>query len=149
MADAQVTSVWICTGHMEPMKKVETANLIAGFGIEGDNHATETPSRKHRQVLLMDEETLGVFGLEPGRIRENVTTSGIDLHSLARHQKLSLGDDVVLEITGFCDPCQFIENIRPGLRAEMVDRRGMLAYVVEGGTIKAGDTIRVLEGATA
>ena len=51
------------------------------------------------------------------------------------------GDDVVLEITGGCDPCQFIDDIRDGMRAEMEGKRGMLAYVTDGGTIKKGDPI--------
>ena len=147
--DAQVEALWKCTGHFEPMVPIEDANLITCFGIEGDRHATETPARKHRQVLLMDVETLGVFGLEQGQTRENVTTSGLDIHVLKRGQKLALGEEVVLEITGFCDPCDFIEGIRGGLREQMIDRRGMLTHVVQGGALRKGDAIKVLEGATA
>lgn len=149
MADSKVEALWKCTGHFVPMVAMEDANVITGFGIEGDSHATETPARKHRQVLLMDVETLGVFDLVPGQVRENVTTSGIDLHALARGQKLALGDEVVLEITGFCDPCPFIEGIRDGLREQMIDRRGMLTHVVKGGTLRKGDAIKVFEGAAA
>ncbi len=147
MPDAQVEALWKCTGHFEPMESMEDANLITGFGIEGDRHATETPARKHRQVLLMDVETLKVFGLEQGQIRENVTMSGMDVHALKRGQKLALGDDVVLEITGFCDPCAFIDGIHDGLREQMIDRRGMLTHVVQGGTLRKGDAIKVMEGA--
>lgn len=137
----QIVSLQLCVVHRQPMKSVDSANVITGFGIEGDNHATSEVPRRSRQILLMDEETLGVFGLAHGQIRENVTTSGFDLSSLERGQKVTLGDDVVLEITGGCDPCQFIDDIRDGMRAEMEGKRGMLAYVTDGGTIKKGDTI--------
>ena len=147
--DAKVEALWKCTGHFQPMVPLEDANLITGFGIEGDRHATETPARKHRQVLLMDVETQKVFGLEPSQIRENVTVSGLDIHALKRGTKLALGDEVVLEITGFCDPCDFIEGIRDGLREQMNDRRGMLTHVVQGGTLRKGDAIKVLEGVEA
>ena len=144
MSDGRIVSLHICTGHFEPMDDVGSVNMLAGFGIEGDRHATDSPSRKHRQVLLMDEETLDVFGLKQGEVRENVTTSGIDIHSLPKGQRLSLGDQVVLEITGFCDPCQFIEDKEPGLRDRMTDRRGMLTHVVEGGVVNAGDSVKPL-----
>lgn len=138
---AQIVSLQLCVGHEQPMKTVDSANVITGFGIEGDNHATSEVSRRSRQILLMDEETLQGFGLAPGQVRENVTVSGFDLSALERGQKVSLGDDVVLEITGGCDPCQFIDDIRDGMRAEMEGKRGMLAYVTNGGTITNGDPV--------
>ena len=138
---ARIVSLQLCVGHGQPMKTVDSANVITGFGIEGDNHATSETPRRFRQILLMDEETLEGFGLAHGQIRENVTTAGFDLSALERGQKVTLGDDVVLEITGGCDPCQFIDDIRDGLRAEMEGKRGMLAWVTDGGTIKKGDPI--------
>ena len=79
--------------------------MTAGFGIEGDRHAVSEGVRTARQVLLMDEETLGKFGLNSGDVRENITTSGIDLHTIEAGQQVSLGDSAVVEITGFCTPC--------------------------------------------
>ena len=137
----RILSLHICVGHFEPMKDTDSVNALTGFGIEGDRHASEHPARRRRQVLLMDKETLDHFGLEQGQIRENITTAGIDLASLPRGQRLSLGDEVVLEITGDCEPCAFIEGIREGLRAEIEGKRGMLAYVAQGGAIKVGDAV--------
>ena len=139
--DGRILSLHVCVGHFEPMKDTDSVELITGFGIEGDRHASDHPSRRRRQVLLMDKETLDSFGLEQGQIRENITTSGIDLAALPPGQRLSLGDDVVLEITGDCEPCAFIEGIRDGLRAEMEGKRGMLTYVTQGGAVKVGDAI--------
>lgn len=138
---AQIVSLQLCTGHEQPMKPVDSANVITGFGIEGDNHATSEAARRSRQILLIDEETLKGFGLSHGQIRENITVSGFDLSSLERGQKVALGGEVVLEITGDCDPCQFIDDIRDGMRAEMEGKRGKLAFVTSGGTIKKGDPV--------
>ena len=142
-----VVSIQICVGHREPMKSVESADLVAGYGIEGDRHATSRGPRTRRQVLLMDVETLGSFGLEGGQTRENVTTKGIDLHALPAGSRVALGDEAVVEITGFCDPCGRMDELRDGLREAMVDRRGMLATVVAGGGVRVGDGARALEGA--
>ena len=142
---AQIDSLHICVGHREPMRSVETASLVAGFGIEGDRHATSEGVRTARQALLMDAETLNGFGLAHGEIRENITTSGIELASLPSGQRLALGDEVVLEITGHCAPCARMDEIRDGLKDELEGQRGMLTSVIHGGTIKVGDAISVLE----
>ncbi len=144
-----IVSLQLAVAHREPMKTVESANLISNYGIEGDRHAISEGVRVARQVLLMDEETLERFGLSHGQIRENVTTSGIDFASLEAGSKVALGDDVVVRITGHCAPCSRMDEIRPGLRVDLEGQRGMLAYVVQGGEIKVGDGVRVLEGAAA
>ena len=147
--DARIVSLLLCVGHREPMRVVESANVIAGSGIEGDRHAVSEGVRSARQVLLMDEETLQAMSLSYGDVRENITTSGIDLYYLPEGQRLALGDEVVVEITGHCAPCARMDEVRPGLKDELEGRRGMLSFVVKGGAIQVGDAIHVLERATA
>jgi MOSC domain-containing protein YiiM len=43
-----------------------------------------------------------------------------------------------------CDPCSRMDEIRPGLQTELDGRRGMLARVVRGGEVAAGDEIELL-----
>ena len=145
----QIVSLQLCVGHREPMQAADSVKMITEFGFEGDRHATSTGARTARQVLLIDNETLEGFGLNHMDVRENVTVSGLDLHSMPEGQRLALGDDVVLEITGHCAPCERMDEIRPGLREELVGHRGMLTTVIQGGTVTVGDAIRVAEGATA
>jgi MOSC domain-containing protein YiiM len=114
------------------------------MGIEGDRHATERVERKGYQVLIVDNETLQKLNLEPGVIKEQVTTTGIDVASLAVGQQLALGDDVVIEISKDAPPCSRMEEIRPGLQSELEGQRGMLASIVTGGTVNVGDPIRLL-----
>ncbi len=145
---AEIISLQICVGHREPMNPVDSATFIEGFGIEGDRHAVKSGARTVRQVLLMDEDTLEGFGLGIGQVRENVTVRGIDLHEVPAGQRLALGDDVVVEITQFCAPCERMEEVRPGLREELFEQRGMLATVISGGAVNVGDQIQVLESAS-
>ena len=142
MTNGAITSIQLCVGHREPMRSVESAEMTAGFGIEGDRHAVRRGARTARQVLLMDEETLGKFGLERGQVRENVTTSGIALHELEVGSHVSLGDDAVVEITGYCTPCARMDEIRDGLQSDLHEQRGMLATVISGGAIAVGDAVR-------
>lgn len=138
---ASITSIQLCLGHGEPMCVVEKAYAIADFGLEGNSHSRHG---SRRQILLVDEESIEVLRLSSGELRENITTSGLDVPGLVKGQKLSLGDDVVIEVTGYCEPCYLLDEIRDGLQEEVDGIRGMLAVVVKGGEVKVGHLIKVL-----
>lgn len=122
------------------MEELAVAQVIENAGFEGCAHAR--PGRK-RQVLLADIETLRTLQLGPGIIRENVTTEGLEVNALVAGQKLRVGD-VELEVSTVCEPCELMEEIRAGLMAELVGRRGMMCRVLRGGTVKQGDEIAVV-----
>ncbi len=137
-----VTSLQICPSHRAPMEPRAQLRAIEGWGLEGDRHAHAGGTR---QVLLMDEETLAAFGLEAGTVKENITTRGIPLNTLAVGTRLRVGG-VLLELTHICTPCCRMDEIREGLRTSLQGQRGMLARVVEGGEIAVGDPIEVVVG---
>jgi len=119
------------------MEELREAHLVADAGIEGCAHGR--PGSK-RQVLLVDYETLEAMDLNPGVIRENITTEGLAVNSLKPGERLRLGESL-LEVSMVCTPCDQMERLRPGLRREIRGRRGMLCRVLEGGMVRAGDHI--------
>jgi MOSC domain-containing protein YiiM len=92
---------------------------------------------------LMDRETLDKLGLAPGIVKENITTQGLDFQSLGTGNILRIGS-CVLEITGPCDPCARMDEIRMGLQEELRGQRGWLCRVQESGIIRSGDRIDVV-----
>jgi MOSC domain-containing protein YiiM len=125
-----------------PMEELPEVRVAGNAGFEGCAHARpDSP----RQVLVVDSETLKAMNLSPGIIRENITTSGLNVNGLEIGQKLRVGE-TRLEVSAACTPCDQLEKIRPGLRREMWGRRGMLCRVVEGGMIRRGDPIEKLPG---
>jgi MOSC domain-containing protein YiiM len=135
---AKISHIFRAPKKRLPMEEVEGARVIKNFGLEGCAHAR--PAGGPRQVLLVDRETLEAMDLRPGIVRENITTEGMDVNSLAMNQELRIGD-VRLLVSEICHPCDQLEKVRPGLRREMRGRRGMLCRVLEGGTIRRGDRI--------
>jgi len=121
------------------MVPAASLKVVEDLGVEGDHHARP---RSSRQVLFMAEENCDAFGLAPGEVRENIVTRGIDLQALPPGTRLEIGE-AVLEITKDCEPCVFIERLRPGLRARMERRRGMLARVLRSGEVRVGEAIVV------
>ncbi len=136
---SQVISLQTCAASRAPMEQKESLHAIEGLGLEGDRHAH---AESTRQVLLMDEETLAVFGLAAGAVKENITTRGLDFKTLTPGTRLRIGD-ALLEITKSCTPCSRMDEIRPGLRTALEGQRGMLARVLEGGEMRVGDVIMV------
>jgi MOSC domain-containing protein YiiM len=124
------------------MVPVRAATAVENLGLDGDLHALPDSSR---QVLLIESETLAEFGLAPGQVKENITTTGIALMGLRRGQRLLVGASVVLEATKACAPCSRMDELRPGLLRAIDGRRGMLARVIRGGPVAVGDSITILE----
>lgn len=134
-----VASLQICPAHRAPVQRVDSVQAVTDLGLEGDNHAQKGSTR---QVLLMDEETLTVFGLTAGEVKENITTRGIPLNALPVGTRLRIGT-ALLEVTKECTPCGRMDEIREGLRELLKGQRGMLARVIEGGSLSVGDGIAV------
>jgi MOSC domain-containing protein YiiM len=119
------------------MEELQEVQAVSDLGFEGCAHARP---RSKRQVLLVDKETLDAMDLQPGTTRENITTTGLNVNSLAIGQQLRIGE-TRLEVSEICTPCDQMEKIRPGLRKELWGRRGMLCRVIDGGIIRRGDAI--------
>src|SRR5215470_13596858 len=85
----------------EPMRTVDSAVAETERGFVGDRHARRRPGHA-RQLLLVDEAELELLRLPGGALKENVLLRGIPLESLEAGQRLHLGPDVVVELTGPC-----------------------------------------------
>jgi len=123
-----------------PMESLSSATAVVDRGLSGCAHAR---AASKRQVLLVDRETLDAMNLQPGIIRENIITDGLNVNGLPIGQRLRVGA-ALLEVSGVCTPCDQLEKLRPGLRREIYGRRGMLCRVIEGGEIRVGDSIEKL-----
>jgi MOSC domain-containing protein YiiM len=136
----EVQHLFTCMVHRFPMQEVSEVEVLKDKGLKGCIHGR--PGSK-RQVCLIDCETLDKFGLVPGVVKENITTHGIDFRTLATGNVLRVGD-CVLEITGPCEPCARMDEIRMGLQQELRGHRGWLCRVAETGMIRRGDRIEVI-----
>ncbi len=134
-----ILNIFLKEKHGQPVTPVNQAAAESGLGFIGD----VSFGRSKRQVLFIEKEILDEFQLVPGQVKENVTVQGIPLAGLPAGTQLQAGE-VLFEVTGDCAPCQFIEDMRPGLRDEIDGRRGTLFRVLNGGTIRINDTVTTL-----
>ena len=91
----------------------------------------------------------------PGSTGENITTQGLDWRKVLPGAFLKLGDDVVIEITDFANPCMTItQSFADGdfnriNRAVAPANSRVYARIIGGGLISPGDTIELVDEETA
>jgi len=144
--------------------KVEAAEAIERRGLAGDRtalRASAATDGHKRQVTLIQAEHLPLIGLWTARevhgidLRRNLVVSGVNLlaqYALFADQPLQvrIGADVVIEITGPCDPCSKMEALLgPGGYNAMRGHGGTTARVLRGGMLEVGDAVIVEPGAQA
>jgi MOSC domain-containing protein YiiM len=119
--------------------------LKEGHGLVGDAHAgTE------RQVSLLAEESIAKMRAQglavgPGDFAENLTTSGLELHSLRVGTRLRLGDTALLAIVQIGKKCHSECDIKRSAGICVMPTEGVFATVLAGGEVRAGDEIEVLD----
>ena len=119
--------------------------LRENHGLVGDAHAGTG-----RQVSLLAEESIAKMlaqGLSvgPGDFAENLTTAGLELHTLPVGTQLRVGDGVMLEMTQIGKECHSDCEIMRLTGKCVMPTEGVFVAVRVGGEVKAGDEIEVLE----
>ncbi len=165
---ARVVAVHVNPAHTFSKGSTDSITLHSGLGVEGDAHFGATvqhrsrvardPSQPNlRQVHLIHSELFDElrrkgFDVRPGQLGENITTLGVDLLALPADTELRIGASVVVRLTGLRNPCGQIDNFQSGLMAAVLDRSpqgqlirkaGVMAVVLTGGRVVAGDPIDV------
>ena len=124
---------------------VAEAILSEDYGLIGDAHAD---CCTHRQVSLLAIESIKKmrnlgFDVGSGDSAENLTTEGIDLASIPVGTRLSIGEEIILELTQIGKECHTGCAIYRQIGKCIMPKEGVFARVSRGGLVKAGDQIRI------
>ena len=151
--------IWLTPEAATPMRRVDSARLISGVGVEGDRYAlgggtwADYPDLE-KQVTLIDADAVAAVAretgstLSPGDTRRNLVTRGLDLPSLVGTW-FTVGDALLFGMKR-CPPCTHLERLT-GVRLikPMVHRGGINAAVFCGAVIEEGDVVRALTDSEA
>ncbi len=136
----KIVDIRLNVARRQPMSVVESVEVEAGVGLVGDRHAEAGSTR---QILMMDRAILETLEVDPGQLRENITTEGVSLFGLKEGQTLKIGDGLEFKIGELCDPCDNMDHIRPGLREKIEGQRGLFVTPLSSGTVTVGDEVTV------
>lgn len=131
------------------MVALEAITLTPGQGVVGDHYASATQGA--RQVTVLSAEHLAAIAsylgqdvILPELLRRNVVVRGINLAAL-KGRAFRLGD-AMLESSGDCHPCSKMERLLgAGGYNAVRGHGGITARVLEGGEVRLGDLIVVLD----
>ena len=137
----------VCTSEKKGTQKrpVPSIKLVPGHGIEGDAHA----GNWHRQVSLLSLEKIEDFrskgaNVDFGAFGENIVAEGFDFRTLPVGTRFRIGD-ALLELTQIGKECHTHCAIYHQVGDCIMPREGVFTIVLEGGTVKPGDEIEMIE----
>lgn len=150
----RLDAIWLRPARRAPTVSVDSVHAIAGRGLEGDRSSQATTVGGKRQVTLIQAEHLPVVAaflrcdaLDGALLRRNLLVSGMNLVAARALFKdaplfLHIGPEVVLELTGPCEPCSKMEELLgPGAYNALRGHGGMTARVLTGGVLLRGDSV--------
>ncbi len=145
MKKGKVVAVCVSKKKGTPKKDVGSGVLEVDWGLQGDAHA----GKWHRQVSLLAWESIDKMraqglNVKQGSFAENITTEGVELHTLPVGTRMRLGSALV-EVTQIGKICHDRCAIYHLAGDCVMPREGIFVKVLEPGEIKTGDTIEVLD----
>lgn len=161
--NGRLDAIYLRPARNVPCVQTNQVMAIAGQGLIGDR-TLKTPSRNplgsNRQVTLIQAEHIAVIAaflnkpIDAAWLRRNLVVSGINLlaaKSLFKDQPMQLCiGEVVLEITGPCEPCSKMEAaLGKGAYNAMRGHGGVNVRVIVGGELKLGDTVQCIASSTS
>ncbi|MFC2059737.1 MOSC domain-containing protein [Chloroflexota bacterium] len=135
----------VCRSKKKGTRKedVKEGQIHQDYGLANDAHAD---CYSHRQVSLMAIESINKmrglgFDVGPGDFAENLTTEGIEVASIPVGTEVSVGKEVILEITQIGKECHTKCAIYRQLGECIMPKEGVFARVIRGGMVRTGDQI--------
>jgi MOSC domain-containing protein YiiM len=127
---------------------LQRAQLIAGYGTEGDAKG----GHPGRHLNIMSAEALQMlagegFHTAPGQLGEQLVIAGLAVDTLPAGTRLQIGESACVEIVEPRTGCGRFEQYQGKLRQDAAGRLGVMAQVLNGGSIRVGDPIRLLDEA--
>ncbi len=127
---------------------LETAHLIADYGLEGDHKAGHHPER---QLNLIPTDWLATRAAEgyctgPGEMGEQLILDGLTMTEMSPGLQLQLGDTAIIELIKTRTGCERLDESQPKPIPADIKLAGIgyLAKIVQTGTIRVGDPVTLL-----
>ena len=147
MINGKVVAICICPVAGGKMQEVDTVEALVGAGLTGDRYSTGAGSfsRKQigrRQVTLINAIFFKDSGFEYVDSRRNIVTQGVELMWLIGRE-FQIGKARFLG-QHYCDPClrpSHLSGKKQKFLEAFLDRGGLVAEIIESGTIQKGDPI--------
>ena len=146
---AEVFKLGISANNNQPIKEVNSIEVLASKGIVGDRHFHEF-NDPYNQLSLIESENIDEynkrFNLNISYVdfRRNIVTKGIQLNDLIG-KNLSIGN-VKLEVIDLCRPCRHLTEMldQKNVLKEFLRKGGLRCQILSSSKINLGDKIKII-----
>ena len=147
---AEVFKLGITANNNQPMKEVNSIEVLANKGIVGDRHF-QNFNDPYNQLSLIESENIDEYNIQFGldipyiNFRRNIITKGIQLNDLIG-KKLKVG---IVELEGIelCRPCRHLTEMldQKNILKEFMRKGGLRCQILSSSKISIGDKINLLD----
>ena len=143
---AEVFKLGIAAKNNQPIKEVNSIEVLANKGIVGDRHFKDF-SDPMSQLTLIESENIDDYNrrynlnIDYLDFRRNIITKDIKLNNYV-DKKILIGK-VEVEVIDLCRPCRFLQEKinKNNIIKEFLRKGGLRCRILSSGTIKVGDLI--------
>ncbi|QDU28332.1 MOSC domain protein [Anatilimnocola aggregata] len=152
----ELLAIGIAPQAKAPLELCESVEIIAGRGIVGDRYSAGKGAGQkgkiddEQQVTLIAAEAIAAACEESGLpithliTRRNLLVQGVPLNDLV--SKTFRVGEVILRGLQPCDPCGYLEKQTfAHIKQALLKRGGLRTVVLQGGTIRVGDAVELVE----
>ena len=146
---AEVLKLGITANSNQPIKEVNSIEVLTNKGVLGDRHFQEF-NDPYNQLSLIESENIDDYNIRFGLnipyidFRRNIITKGIHLNDLIG-KKLKIGN-VELEAIDLCRPCKHLTEVlnQDNILKEFLRKGGLRCQILSSSNINVGDKIEIL-----
>ena len=144
-----VLKLGIAKNNNQPIKEVNSIEVLTNKGIIGDRHFHEF-NDPYNQLSLIESENIDDYNIRFGLnipyidFRRNVITKGIRLNDLVG-KKLKVGS-VELDAIDLCRPCRHLTEMlnQKNVLKEFLRKGGIRCQILSSSNIHVGDKIELI-----
>ena len=144
----KVLKLGITKNNNQPIKEVNSIEVLANKGIIGDRHFHEF-NDPYNQLSLIESENIDQYNISYGlnipyvNFRRNIVTKGIQLNELVG--KTFLIGNVKVEGMDLCRPCRHLTEVlnQDNILKEFLRKGGLRCQILSSSKIKINDEIKV------
>jgi MOSC domain-containing protein YiiM len=153
MWKGELVAIYISSTSGGEMLEKSAVKAVPGRGLKGDRFFlhSEDNLKKHdpsKEVTLIEIESLKALkrdysiDIGIGDSRRNLVTKRVPLNHLVG-QEFKVGE-VILRGIRLCEPCAHLAELtQKDVLPALIHRGGLRGQIISGGTIKAGDIIKI------
>ena len=146
---AEVLKIGITPNNNQPIKEVNSIEVLANKGIVGDRHFHDF-NDPYNQLSLIESENIDEYNIKFGlnipyiNFRRNIITKGIKLNDLIE-KKLKIGN-VELKAIELCRPCRHLTEMldQKNILREFMRKGGLRCQILTSSKINIGDKIELI-----